>query len=143
VVADSFQQPDLAVTDCSSVSEVETQGEPRHGGELYLTGGGGKAAFFDAREQRVVDSQTTYFAKYIDADRPVAEGTERGRDDNHPCTAADEIFGCPDGEIIAIGVADEEGKAGALMLPTACLRELMMTLPEMMRRAQFVSVSLD
>jgi hypothetical protein len=29
------------------------------------------------------------------------------------------------------------------MLPTACLRELMMTLPEMMRRAQFVSVSLD
>jgi hypothetical protein len=32
-------------------------------------------------------------------------------------------------------VADEEGKAGALMLPTACLRELMMTLPEMMRRA--------
>jgi hypothetical protein len=40
-----------------------------------------------------------------------------------------------DGASIAIGVADEEGRAGALMLPTACLRELMMTLPEMMRRA--------
>jgi len=41
----------------------------------------------------------------------------------------------PDGGSIAIGVADEEGRAGALMLPTECLRELMMTLPEMMRRA--------
>jgi len=41
----------------------------------------------------------------------------------------------PDGANIAIGVADEEGRAGALMLPTDCLRELMMTLPEMMRRA--------
>lgn len=40
-----------------------------------------------------------------------------------------------DGGSIAIGVADEEGRAGALMLPTACLSELMMTLPEMMRRA--------
>jgi hypothetical protein len=36
---------------------------------------------------------------------------------------------------IAIGVADEEGRASALMLPTECLKELMMTLPEMMRRA--------
>jgi hypothetical protein len=41
----------------------------------------------------------------------------------------------PDGANIAIGVADEDGKAGALTLPTDCLRELMMTLPEMMRRA--------
>ena len=42
----------------------------------------------------------------------------------------------PDGANIAIGVADEEGRACALMLPTAdCLRELMMTLPEIMRRA--------
>ena len=41
----------------------------------------------------------------------------------------------PDGGSIAIGVADEEGKAGALMLPTDCLKELMMTLPDMMRRA--------
>jgi len=41
----------------------------------------------------------------------------------------------PDGANIAIGVADEEGKPGALTLPTDCLRELMMTLPEMMRRA--------
>ena len=40
-----------------------------------------------------------------------------------------------DGSSIAIGVADEEGKAGALMLPADCLKELMMTLPEMMRRA--------
>jgi len=41
----------------------------------------------------------------------------------------------PDGATIAIGVADEEGRGSALMLPTACLRELMMTLPEMMCRA--------
>jgi len=41
----------------------------------------------------------------------------------------------PDGANIAIGVADEEGKPGALTLPTDCLRELMMRLPEMMRRA--------
>ena len=41
----------------------------------------------------------------------------------------------PDGGSIAIGVADEDGRTGALMLPTACLTELMMTLPEMMRRA--------
>jgi hypothetical protein len=41
----------------------------------------------------------------------------------------------PDGGSIAIGVADEEGRAGALMLPTDCLRELMMTLPDMMGRA--------
>jgi hypothetical protein len=41
----------------------------------------------------------------------------------------------PDGANIAIGVADEEGRAGALMLPTDCLRGLMMTLPEIMRRA--------
>ncbi len=40
-----------------------------------------------------------------------------------------------DGGSITIGVADEEGRAGALMLPAACLKELMMTLPEMMRRA--------
>ena len=40
-----------------------------------------------------------------------------------------------DGGSIAIGVADEEGRAGALMLPTDCLKELMMTLPDMMRRA--------
>lgn len=39
------------------------------------------------------------------------------------------------GGSIAIGVTDEEGRAGALMLPTECLRELMMTLPEMMRQA--------
>ena len=40
-----------------------------------------------------------------------------------------------DGGSIAIGVADEEGRAGALTLSIECLRELMMTLPEMMRRA--------
>ena len=40
-----------------------------------------------------------------------------------------------DGGSIAIGVADEEDGTYALMLPTECLRELMMTLPEMMRRA--------
>jgi hypothetical protein len=41
----------------------------------------------------------------------------------------------PDGASVAIGVADEEGHAGALMLPAECLRALMMTLPEMTRRA--------
>ena len=41
----------------------------------------------------------------------------------------------PDGASIEIGVADEEGQARALIFPADCLRELMMTLPEMMRRA--------
>jgi hypothetical protein len=41
----------------------------------------------------------------------------------------------PDGTSIAIGVADQEGKAAALTLPADCLKALMMTLPEMMRRA--------
>src|SRR5215471_15581862 len=40
-----------------------------------------------------------------------------------------------DGSSVSLGVADEEGRAGVLMLPTACLKQLMMTLPEMMRRA--------
>ena len=34
-----------------------------------------------------------------------------------------------------IAVADEEGQAAALMLPAECLRALIMTLPDMMRRA--------
>jgi hypothetical protein len=40
-----------------------------------------------------------------------------------------------DGTSVAIGVADEEGRAGALLLPAECLKALIMTLPEMMRRA--------
>jgi hypothetical protein len=40
-----------------------------------------------------------------------------------------------DGSSVAIGVADEEGQAAALMLPAECLRALIMTLPDMMRRA--------
>jgi hypothetical protein len=41
----------------------------------------------------------------------------------------------PGGSSVAIGVADEEGQAAALMLPTECLWALIMTLPDMMRRA--------
>ena len=41
----------------------------------------------------------------------------------------------PDGSSVSLGVTDDEGRAGALMLPIACLKQLMMTLPEMMRRA--------
>ena len=40
-----------------------------------------------------------------------------------------------DGTSIAFGVADEAGEEGALVLPAECLKALMMTLPEMMRRA--------
>jgi hypothetical protein len=40
-----------------------------------------------------------------------------------------------DGSSVSLGVTDEEERAGALVLPTACLKQLMMTLPEMMRRA--------
>jgi hypothetical protein len=40
-----------------------------------------------------------------------------------------------DGARVAIGVVDEEGQAGTLMLPVECLRAAMMTLPEMMRQA--------
>jgi hypothetical protein len=41
----------------------------------------------------------------------------------------------PDGSSVAIGVADEEGQSAALMLPAECLMALIMTLPDMMRRA--------
>jgi len=41
----------------------------------------------------------------------------------------------PDGASIEIGIADEEGQAGALIFPADCLKELIMTLPEMTRRA--------
>jgi hypothetical protein len=40
-----------------------------------------------------------------------------------------------DGTGVAIGVADEKGREGALMLPTECLKALIMTLPDLMRRA--------
>jgi hypothetical protein len=40
-----------------------------------------------------------------------------------------------DGTGVAIGIADEEGREGALVLPTECLKALIMTLPDMMRRA--------
>jgi hypothetical protein len=40
-----------------------------------------------------------------------------------------------DGTSVAIGVSDEEGRAGALVLPAECLGALMMTLPEMARQA--------
>ncbi len=41
----------------------------------------------------------------------------------------------PDGTGVAIGVADEEGREGALLVPTECLKALIMALPDMMRRA--------
>jgi hypothetical protein len=41
----------------------------------------------------------------------------------------------PDGSSVAIGIADEEGQAAALTLSAECLRALIMTLPDMMRRA--------
>lgn len=40
-----------------------------------------------------------------------------------------------DGASVSIGVADEEGENCALVLPTACLQALVMTLPEMARQA--------
>jgi hypothetical protein len=40
-----------------------------------------------------------------------------------------------DGSGVAIGVADEEGHESTLTLPTECLKALIMTLPDMMRRA--------
>jgi hypothetical protein len=40
-----------------------------------------------------------------------------------------------DGTGVAIGVADDEGREGTLLLPTECLKALIMTLPDMMRRA--------
>jgi hypothetical protein len=41
----------------------------------------------------------------------------------------------PDGGSVSIGVADECGEASALVLPTACLQALVMTLPEMAQQA--------
>jgi hypothetical protein len=40
-----------------------------------------------------------------------------------------------DGSSVVIGVADERGHDAALMLPTECLQALIMTLPDVMRRA--------
>src|SRR6516165_1849823 len=40
-----------------------------------------------------------------------------------------------DGTGVAIGVADVEGREGTLILPTECLNALIMTMPDMMRRA--------
>lgn len=40
-----------------------------------------------------------------------------------------------DGTGVALGVADEEGREAALVLPTECLRALVLTLPDLMRRA--------
>lgn len=40
-----------------------------------------------------------------------------------------------DGSSVSLGVADLDGPPGALVLPTACLKPLMMTLPEVMRPA--------
>ena len=40
-----------------------------------------------------------------------------------------------DGATVSIGVADERGEAGALVLPTSCLQALVMTLPEMAQQA--------
>ena len=40
-----------------------------------------------------------------------------------------------DGTGVALGVADEEGRESAILLPTECLKALIMTLPELMRRA--------
>jgi hypothetical protein len=55
--------------------------------------------------------------------------------DNHSREAPNDILGAADGASVAIGVADEERRAGALMLPAECLRALMITLPEMTRQA--------
>ena len=40
-----------------------------------------------------------------------------------------------DGTGVSIGIADEEGRESALILPSECLKALIMTLPDMMRRA--------
>jgi hypothetical protein len=40
-----------------------------------------------------------------------------------------------DGTGVALGVADEDGREAALVLPTECLKALIMTLPDLMRRA--------
>ena len=40
-----------------------------------------------------------------------------------------------DGASVSIGVTDERGEAGALVLPTSCLQALVMTLPEMAQQA--------
>jgi hypothetical protein len=40
-----------------------------------------------------------------------------------------------DGGGVTLGVADQEGRESAVVLPTECLKALIMTLPELMRRA--------
>jgi len=41
----------------------------------------------------------------------------------------------PDGESFSLNVTDDEGRPATLVLPSECLNELMMTLPEMVRRS--------
>jgi hypothetical protein len=74
--------------------------------------------------------------KYIDAPPGKLSGTEEGTEMTTIRAERLTTFSvAADGSSVSLGVADEEGRAGALMLPTACLKQLMMTLPEMMRRA--------
>lgn len=40
-----------------------------------------------------------------------------------------------DGNAVSIGVTDDHGEAGALVLPASCLQALVMTLPEMAQQA--------
>src|SRR5262245_62139443 len=41
----------------------------------------------------------------------------------------------PDGESFALNMRDDQGRQATLVLPSDCLNELMMTLPEMVRRS--------
>jgi hypothetical protein len=59
-VADGFEQADLAVADCSSGPEIETQRKPRHPGSL-INAAGARSHFGDGR----VRLTAIYFTKYI------------------------------------------------------------------------------
>lgn len=132
VVADRLEQPDLAVTDRPSRAEIETQCEPRHQGSLADRTGGRSHP-----RNEPADLTSIYFDGYI-VEAIVYATPAGGRRIEMTTIRAKHLTTfsvAPDGRSVAIGVADEEGQSAALMLPAECLKSLIMTLPDMMRRA--------
>src|ERR1700730_5123517 len=132
IVADGFEQTDLAMADCSSGPEIETQRKPRHHRSLIDADG----ARSPLRGWTVRFEVDIFLRIYRNSDRRACPSLRRITKMTMIRAKQLTTFSvAPDGSSVAIGVADEEGQAAALMLPAECLRALIMTLPDMMRRA--------
>ena len=120
------------MADRSSGPEIETQRKPRHRGSL-IDAAGARSHFANGQ----FDLKSIYLLEYIVT--PIVEHARlSGESPKMTMIRAKQLTTfsvAPDGSSVAIGVADEEGQDAALMLPAECLRALIMTLPDMMRRA--------